>query len=372
MPVQRVIVIMAGGSGQRFWPLSRERHPKQLLCLADPRKTLLQQAVERATALVGLERVYVITARHLIAPVLEAGTGLAPEQVIGEPCKRNTGGCLVYAAAAVVARLGGAAPADVTMGVLTADQRIQDPEALHGTLGAAFEAAERHEALLTVGIQPSRPETGYGYIETGANAQPVVGAAGRCPVYPVLRFHEKPDARTAQQYVSQGGFYWNSGMFFWRLKVFLDELAHASPPHARAYHGILAALRLGDQAGADAAFARLPDKSIDYALLEGARHVLVARGRFAWDDLGSWDALERSFPTDARGNVAVGDPILIDAQGSVVVKGPGAAEVAVAVLGVKNLVVVVSEDGVLVVPKDQAQRVKEVVEELRRRGAPQV
>jgi mannose-1-phosphate guanylyltransferase len=369
--MQRVIVIMAGGAGQRFWPLSRERHPKQLLRLADPQRSLIEQAVDRAAALVGLEHVFVVTGRHLVAPILAAGTGLRPDQVIGEPCKRNTAGCLVYAAAVVLTQL--ALPAEaITMGVLTADQRIQDPEIFHGTIAAALAAAERHEALVTVGIQPSRPETGYGYIETGANALPVAGAAGRFPVYPVLRFHEKPDAETAGRYVAQDGFYWNSGMFFWRLNVFLAELTHANPLFARACHDLEGALRRGDQSAADEIFARLPDKSIDYALLEGARHVLVARGRFAWDDLGAWDALERSLAADGRGNVLVGDPVVIDSQNSIVVNGPGAPRMAVAVLGVRDLVVVVSEDGVLVVPKSQAQRVKEVVEELRRRQATQL
>jgi mannose-1-phosphate guanylyltransferase len=369
--MHRVIVIMAGGAGQRFWPLSREHHPKQLLPLADPHRSLLAQAVDRGAALVGLERVYIVTGRHLVEPIIEAGTGVPADQVLGEPCKRNTAGCLVYAAAVILNRLG-LPPEAVTVGVLTADQRIQDAEAFQGTLAAAFEAAERHAALVTIGIQPSRPETGYGYIETGTNAQPVAGAAGRFPVYPVLRFHEKPDAATARRYVTQGGFYWNSGMFFWALKVFLDELQHANPLYARAIHDLAAALGRGDGAGADAIFARLPDRSIDYALMEGARRVLVALGRFAWDDLGSWDALERSLPVDGRGNVLGGDPVAIDAQNSVVINGPGSQRMAVAVLGVRDLVVVVSEDGVLVVPKSQAQRVKEVVEELRRRGATQV
>jgi mannose-1-phosphate guanylyltransferase len=368
--VQRVVVIMAGGAGQRFWPLSKEHHPKQLLRLADPRRSLLEQAVERGAAMVGRDRVFVVTARHLVEPVLQAGTGLEPQQVLGEPCKRNTGGCLIYAAAVVLARLG-LPPEEVTMGVLTADQRIQEQDAFHGTLTAAFDAAEKHAAIVTVGIQPSRPETGYGYIETGTNTQPIAGAAGRFPVYPVLRFHEKPDAETAQHYVAQGGFYWNSGMFFWNLGVFLNEFQHANPLYSKIFHELSVALAQGDTAAADAAFARLPDRSIDYALLEGARKVLVALGRFAWDDLGSWDALERSLPADGRGNVLSGDPVVIDTQNSIIYNGPGNQRMAVAVLGVRDLVVVVSEDGVLVVPKSQAQRVKEVVEELRRRGAPQ-
>ena len=369
--VERVIVIMAGGAGQRFWPLSREHHPKQLLRLADPERSLLEQAVDRAAALVARERIFVVTGRHLVDPIRQARTGLAPEHVIGEPCKRNTAGCLVYATADILAQLD-QEPDTLTMGVLTADQRVQDIEVFLGTANAAFSAAEGNDALVTIGIQPSRPETGYGYIETDTLAGPIHGASLHYPVYPVLRFHEKPDAETAGRYVARDGFYWNSGMFFWRVSVFLDELGHTDPAHVRTLHAIHRALRRGDQRTADAEFATLPDRSIDYALLEGARRVLVTLGRFAWDDVGSWDALARSLPSDAHGNVSMGDPVIIDSRESIVINGPGAGRMAVAVLGVRDLVVVVSEDGVVVVPKDQAQRVREVVQELHRRGATQV
>ncbi len=364
--MERVIVIMAGGSGQRFWPLSRERRPKQLLRLADPDRSMLEQAIDRAAGLVGPERVFVVTGRHLVEPIRAAGTVLSPAQILGEPCRRNTAGCLVYAAAAIQTALGAAAD-DIVLGILTADHRILDPAAFQATLATAMGAAEAQDALVTIGIEPTRPETGYGYIEAGA---PV--AAGGPGVLAVRRFHEKPNAEAAARYLAQGGFYWNSGMFFWRLSVFLDEFTHAAPPYAHACRVMAAALACGDQAAADAAFAALPDRSIDYALMEKARRVLVVPGRFAWDDIGAWDALERSLPADDRGNVAVGAPVLVDCDGCIVVNGPGAAGMAVAVVGVRDLVVVASPDGVLVVPKAQAQRVKEAVEALRQRGSTQL
>ncbi|MBN2449636.1 MAG: mannose-1-phosphate guanylyltransferase [Lentisphaeria bacterium] len=362
---------MAGGSGQRFWPLSRTSRPKQLLNLASPDRSLLAQAVDRATALVDPRDVTIATARHLVEPIREASLGIPPENVIGEPCKRNTAGCLVYAAASILATTGAAAE-DILMGILTADHRIIDEAAFQGTVSAAFEAAAGHPALVTVGIQPTRPETGYGYIETGDRAEPIQGAGTGFPIFRVLRFHEKPDAESAAQYCERGGFYWNSGMFFWRLSSFLGEFEHAEPQFGRACLRLADALRAGDNETADRVFQALPDRSIDYALMENARHVLMARGRFRWDDVGAWDALERSLPRDSHGNVQVGDPVLLDAANCVVVNAPGADAMAVGVIGVRDLIVVVSRDGVLVVPKDQAQRVRDVVEELGRRGAPQV
>lgn len=369
--MHRVIVIMAGGAGQRFWPLSRTAHPKQLLRLASPDRSLLEQAVKRAADLVPAGNVYIVTGRHLVEPIQDADTGIPAENVIGEPCKRNTAGCLVYAAAFILARLDMDA-GHVVMGVLTADHRIFDEQAFASTVRAAFDAAEHHDALVTVGIQPTRPETGYGYIETGAKAEPVSGVAGKCPVYPVLCFHEKPDAQTAEKYMLADGYYWNSGMFFWRLDAFVREFDHVNPAFARTCRQLTEALQAGEDDEASALFAALPDKSIDYALMEDARHVLVARGRFRWDDLGAWDSLERSLPADAWENVVVGDPVVVDSQNCIVYNAPGAERMAVGVVGLRDMVVVVSEDAVLVVPKDQAQRVKAVVEALRQRGASQI
>ena len=189
---------------------------------------------------------------------------------------------------------------------------------------------------------------------------------------PVVRFREKPDLEAARAYVASGHFFWNSGMFFWTLDAFMEELGTATPAHAEAVGGMRAALAAGDAARAEALFAGLSDISIDYALMEKARRVLVVRAEFPWDDVGSLDALARNLPADAGGNVALGDPILIDAKDNIVYNEPGAEEMAVAVVGVEGLAVVVTRDGVLVIPKERAQDVKQVVGELKRSGASQL
>ncbi|HRU07267.1 MAG TPA: mannose-1-phosphate guanylyltransferase [Candidatus Brocadiia bacterium] len=357
----RFAVIMAGGAGERFWPLSRQDRPKQLLRLADPNQTLLEQAVRRVAPLIPAERVFVVTGRALREPIRKAGLPLPPENVVAEPCKRNTAGCLVYAAAWALARLGGEADG-LTMAVLTADHRIGGDERFARTVGAALEAAEREEALVTIGVRPSRPETGYGYIE----------AEGEGAVRPVKRFLEKPDAERAREFAASGRHFWNSGMFFWRVGVFLRELGRARPAHAEAARRMAEALKRGDEAGAAAIFERLEDISIDYALMEKARRVLMARADFEWDDVGAWDALERAMPLDKAGNAAVGGPALVDCRGCVVCNAAGPEKMAVAALGVEGLVVVVCEDAVLVAPKARAQEVKKVVALLKERGARQV
>jgi mannose-1-phosphate guanylyltransferase len=365
---------MAGGAGERFWPLSRRDRPKQLLRLARLDQSMLEEAVERVAPLIGRERVLVATARHLVEPIRRAMPALPAENVIGEPCKRNTAGCLAWAAAVARSRFAGEGR-PVSMAVLTADHQIGQPERFRATVNAALTAAEQKGALVTIGDVPTRPETGYGYIEIpeGAAAIAIDGAATDAPpVYPVARFREKPNAEAARAFVASGRFYWNSGMFFWTLDAFLGELATAAPAHGQAAREMGEALAIGDAARAEAIFATLEDVSIDYALMEKAKNVLVVRADFPWDDVGALDALARNLPADAAGNVAVGDPVLVDARDCIVYNEPGAAAMAVGVAGVKGLAVVVTRDGVLVLPRDRAQDVKKVVAELKARGATQL
>lgn len=364
----RVAVIMAGGSGERFWPLSRRLMPKQLLKLADPDRTLLQEAVDRIAPVIPLGRVFVATARHLQQAVRRAGLGIPDENVLAEPCKRNTAGCLAYAAGQLLHRFGGDG-SGLVMATVTADHAIGDPDAFGATAEAAMAAAEAEDALVTIGIQPTRPETGYGYIEVPEGAAPAAGSAATRPVYPVAQFREKPDAATAQQFIESGRFFWNSGMFFWRMSTFLAELDRAAPAFSRTAREIADALTRDDAEAADRVFEALENVSIDYALMERSRNVLVARGDFPWDDVGAWSALDRSLPHDASGNVTAGEPVLIDTTGSIVYNAAGDDRMAVAVLGCRDVVVVACEDGVLVMPKDRAQDAKQVVAELRARGS---
>jgi mannose-1-phosphate guanylyltransferase len=358
--MERYGIIMAGGSGTRFWPVSRQRRPKQLLRLSRADKTMLQEAVDRIAPLIPPENVYVATALHLVDPIRAARTGIPDANVIGEPCKRNTAGCLAFAAAHLLARTGGDG-ADAAMAVLTADHLIGEAAVFRDDVTTALETAESGEALVTIGIPPSRPEAGYGHIEV-PEAPPAGGVAA------VLRFHEKPDRATAEQYTASGRFFWNSGMFFWRVSAFLGELDGATPAHSNAARAIAKALQAGDSNAVQSTFEALEDISIDYALMEKGKNVRMVRARFPWDDVGAWDALERALPRDGKGNVSVGDPILIDARDNIVYNEPGAADMAVAVIGVEGLVVVASPDGVLVVPKGRAQDVKKAVEALKAGG----
>lgn len=367
--IQRVAVILAGGSGERFWPLSRKDRPKQLLTLTSETHSMLEEAVLRIAPLISAEHVYIITGEHLVNPIRNAGTGVPAGNVLAEPCKRNTSGALAYAAAALLAKYGGEGEA-ISMAVTTADHHIGEPALFCKTVDAALNAAERNEVLATLGVVPTRPETGYGYIQvaTGAANAPTEDIS----VWPVTAFHEKPSRERAEQFIAQGNFFWNSGMFFWRLSTFLAELDAARPVLAQAVRAMRDAMVAGDPTGVRKTFEALDDISIDYALMEKARHVVMARADFPWDDVGAWPALDRSHAKDDRGNVLLGSPVVVESNNCIVYNEPGPGEMAVSVVGADNLVVVVTRDAVLVVPKDRAQDVRLAVQELRKRNAAQL
>lgn len=343
---RRVAVIMAGGAGERFWPVSTPAVPKQFLRLAEPSRSLIAQAAERAARLVGAERAYVATGAGLVAQSREQCPGLPAENFIAEPARRNTAGCLALAAATLIAADPDGWP-NTSMAVLTADHRIEPYDAFATTIGQCFEAAEATGGLVTVGIRPDRPETGFGYIESGPDDEGWTRVA---------RFTEKPDGATARAFLERGGYFWNSGMFVWTLAGFMAELDQASPEVAEGCRSVAAALARGDKPAAEAAFLALPSISIDYALMERARRVYVVPAQFEWDDLGSWDALSRSLAPDAEGNVAVGSARLVDSSGIVAYDATGSTEVCV--LGCSDLVVAVADGRVLVAHKSRAQEVK--------------
>jgi mannose-1-phosphate guanylyltransferase len=367
----RLGVIMAGGSGERFWPLSRYRRPKQLLKLASEDKTLLEEAVDRLLPMIPPERLFIATGEHLRESICEAGLLVPPENILAEPCKRNTAGCLAYVAAHCLHRFGARA-VDTSLAITTADHRIGTPETFRQTVEVALKAVEEEPVLAIIGIQPTRADTGYGYIEIAPDAPRWGESIKALPVYRVERFREKPNRAMAEEFLGTGRFFWNSGMFFWRLSTFLMELERVRPGMTLAIREMAAALDRGDGASVRDVFKGLEDISIDYALMEHARHVVMARGDFPWDDIGSWDALGRVLGPDERGNIVVGDAVIIESKDCVVYNERGAERVAVGVLGVDGLVVVVAEDGVLVIPKERSQDVRQIVAELRERGAPQI
>lgn len=342
------VVIMAGGSGERFWPLSRTTHPKQLLPLLSADVSMLEQAVRRVSPLIPRERILVVTSDVLQEPIRRAMPDLPAENVIAEPAKRNTAPCLALAAVTISDRAQG----DPIMAVLTADHFIGDEAAFRENVATAIDVARRQDVLVTMGITPTRPETGYGYIEVGD------GSAARH----VLSFREKPDAATALGYLQSGRYLWNSGMFFWRVSVLHAALREFEPE--------IGTWMMQPSDGVDT-FVTLPSISIDYAVMERATNVVVVPASFPWDDVGSWDALLRMRPTDEHGTVTQGSCITIDTSESVVVNTRTDGHV-VATVGLAHHVVVVTDDATLVCPTTHAQDVKKVVVALREQGRDDV
>jgi len=343
---RRVAVIMAGGSGERFWPVSTRLKPKQFLKLASPTQTLLEQAVERAASSTSYGETYIATGRHLADLSFETCPNIPPENILAEPAKRNTTGCLVWVAANLIAKFPDTWPT-TTLAILTADQLITPPKAFESTLERAMNAAEEHGAIVTIGIRPDRPETGFGYIECGSPSSGVLE---------VKQFREKPDVATAEEFISAGNFLWNSGMFFYTLPTFMSEMALAQPAIAEAIRSIAGHLAQKELAEADAVFESLPNISIDFALMEKSKRVLVTEADFKWDDLGAWDSVARSYAADENSNVTLGSTNLIESKENVVYNETNSHEVCL--LGIEGLAVVVTGDKILVIPKDRAQEVK--------------
>lgn len=345
-------VILAGGRGERFWPLSRTQRPKQLLSLVGD-ATLLAQAVDRLEGLIPPERVYVITNQDLVEASRAAAPQLPPENIIGEPVGRDTA-----AAAALGAALVKAKDPDASFCILTADHVIGDLDIYRNTLKQSLLLAQQRDVLITIGIQPTEASTGYGYIE----AADVDAEIEAVTFLRAIRFVEKPDAETAQTYLESGRFCWNSGMFIWSVRAIENALERHRPPLKSLIDDLTPVAHTS--AFSDAlrdAYADLEKISIDYALMEKADNILMVRGTFAWDDVGAWPALENHFASDAEGNVSIGDSETVDANQNIVYsKGR-----LTALIGVSDLIVVQADDATLICPRDRAQDVKKLVEKLK-------
>ncbi len=327
---------------------------------------MLAEAVDRLLPLVPRERVYIITSRGLLAPIQAAGLNLPAENAIGEPCKRNTTGALAYITAHILARNPQLSPEQVALAIVTADHRIGAPEVFLSMIDTALNASAQHNALVTCGITPDAPETGFGYIQADA---PLDTHPGTCRV---KAFHEKPNREKAEDFLADGNYFWNSGMFFWTAAAFLNELTAVRPDLANTTLAMRDALAAGDTPGADAHFAALQDISIDYALMEKAKNVLMVKGTFPWADVGSWSSIESTLEKDPQQNAVRGNAVLHNCEGCIIYNEATPNGITVGVTGLTDIVVVVTPDAVLVVPKDQAQDVRHIVAELKKRGAPQV
>lgn len=352
MAAQRFAVVMAGGSGTRFWPASRAARPKQFLPLAGGTETLLQATVRRAAAVVGLEHVVIVGAERHAALIAEQLPALPPDNVLLEPLGRNTAPCLAWASAWVRRR-----DPRAVIAALPADAHVADEQGFREALVLALTAAETG-SIATIGIRPTRPETGYGYLELG---EPVAPGVQR-----VQRFVEKPDRPRAEEFVAGGQHLWNCGMFCFGAGVLLEVMARHIPELARfVERSDEAAARGQEQALVTESYASLPSISIDYGVMERTDGIVVVPASFGWDDVGSWAAAFELAAKDEQGNAGPGERLAIDASGCYVQARDGKLVVLV---GLQDVVVVDTDDALLVMPRDRAQDVSKVVAALKKQA----
>jgi mannose-1-phosphate guanylyltransferase len=345
-------LILAGGSGERFWPLSRRARPKQLLKLVSD-KTLLEETIDRLAGLVPDERILVLTNVDQEAAVRKLLPDLPPENILAEPAKRDTAAAVALATAWVAAHDHRA-----TMMVLPADHVINDRAAFQKTMQTATRAAEETGALVTIGIKPTWACPGFGYIEQGAPA-PLKGGSTPNDVFRVVRFREKPNSELADSFLRRDNFRWNAGMFVWSVPTVLTEFNRHAPELADFISQILATGNW--EQALSSRFAGLPVISFDYAILEKADRVLMVEASFDWDDVGGWRAVASYLPTDENSNAANCDLTALHASNNIVFSENPAK---IALLGVHNLIVIRTDDAILVCSRHDAEKIKNLVGKL--------
>lgn len=352
-------VILAGGSGTRFWPASRRLQPKQLLPIAPgSTRSLIAETVRRLEPLCAREAILVATGSHLLDATRAALPQLPDSSFLGEPLARNTAACIGWATSIIQRR----SPDAVVM-VLPSDQHIANELAFRQTLERAVDSA-RSGAITTIGIEPTRPETGYGYIEAGDAVAPGVER--------VVRFVEKPDRARAEQYLASGRYLWNSGMFFFRASGMRAAIERHMPALATGLRALDAASRGSAEhelAETARVFSELPSVSIDYGVMEKESELRVVRGNFGWSDLGSWQSAWELSPKDQAGNAGSPGAVFVDARNNLVSDSrKNAAEQTIALLGLEDVCVIATDDALLVMPKNRSEDVRLVVEALKERG----
>jgi mannose-1-phosphate guanylyltransferase len=351
-------IVMAGGSGTRFWPASRAALPKQLLPLAGA-KTLLEDTVERLDGLVPPERVMIVTAQRLLPAVRAQLPAVPLSGLVGEPCKRDTAPC-VGLAALLVARHD----PDATMAVMPSDHVIKPSKTFCAAIRQAAALVEESPGrLVTFGIKPTYPAESFGYIQQG---EPLPSPQGAAAVHRVARFREKPPADVAREYLAAGNFLWNAGIFVWKAKTILAALAERQPECLAHLNTIAAAWDTPDREAVFAReFAAIKGISIDYAVLEHATDVAVIEAPFEWDDLGGWSAVARQRGADAEGNTVVGRHLGIETVRTIVA---GSEDHLVVTMGLEDMLVVHTPDATLVADRTHEEAVRRVVAELEKRG----
>jgi mannose-1-phosphate guanylyltransferase len=346
-------VILAGGVGARFWPLSRRRRPKQFLPIAGP-KSMIEETVERLRPVLPNSRILTISGAAQAKTIRRLVPGLPERNVLVEPAGRNTAASLILATAVIYLRDPGA-----VVFALPADHLIADDELFLKKLGAAAQAAFQGDVIVTFGIPPSYPSTGFGYIQFAGRGRRRVGGED---FYPVLRFKEKPGLEQAREFIEQGRHFWNSGMFIWRADVFAQKLETCAPDFYPFWLRTVRALKRRDRSELAAVFREIPATSIDYALMERADGVLMNKGNFGWSDVGSWVALAGIWPTGEGGHAVRGDAVFVDSRDCLVYS----LNKLTAVVGLKDVIVVDTPDALLVCHKGADQSVKKVIDLLKK------
>lgn len=346
----RYAVIMAGGRGERFWPKSRLKTPKHLLPIVGD-KPMLQQTIERLEGVISQDNIFVITSEHQQDGVKECCPGLKVENIISEPVGRDTAAVVGLATILVKQR-----DSTGVFVMLPADQVIHDVETFQKTLTMSFDLAASEEVLVTLGIKPTTPATGYGYIKKGAPHTQLNGES----IYHVDAFVEKPDLATAQQYLDSGEYFWNAGMFVWGVATIEQQFKEKTPDLYKSLQEIELRCLEGEALSTVLAevYPSIQKISIDYAIMEKASNVLTVESLFDWDDVGAWPALERHMDPDASGNIIQGDVTFEESEDNIIIGEKGHLT---ALIGVKDLIVVQTGDVTLICPKGRDQEIKQLV-----------
>lgn len=351
--MKKTALIMAGGRGERFWPKSRKNLPKQFLSLTDDGKTMIQLTVERILPLVDMQDIYIATNRDYKKLVREQLPEIPEENILCEPVGRNTAPCIGLGAVHISRKYD-----DAVMLVLPSDHLIKYNTIFLNTLSDAAEVAEQGENLVTLGITPDYPETGYGYIKFNPN-QTMKRA------FAVDRFVEKPDLETAKEYLATEQYLWNSGMFIWKVSTILHNMEKYLPETYAGLQRIQNAIATEDERSVlEQEFEAFHSESIDYGIMEKAQNIYILSGSFGWDDVGSWLAVERIRQSNEFGNVITGNAVTVDTKNTII-EGD---KKLIATVGIEDLIIVDTEDALLICEKDSAGNIKKVLENLQSHG----
>lgn len=362
--MKRVAIIMAGGVGERFWPLSRINRPKQLLYLSSLSRNMLQEAIDRINGFIAVDDIYIITSKVLQNPIRDALPELPPQNIIAEPYKRNTAPCLALASSILLSKYGYDNAKNIVVSVLTADQVIEPKDLFLQSLDKLNNYCAINDTIATIGIIPKRPETGFGYIEFDKDLKDDTILKG-------LKFHEKPDYEKALSYLQQGNFLWNSGMFFYRLDYFNNEMRKYLPEigikiddMAEMYINKTDYIFNGSNPDIDDIFERFPDISIDNGIMEKTSNVSVMKSIFNWDDLGTWDSLFRVRLPDENGNIIEGNVEIDNVINSLIINKASKRFISTSI-GLDGVAIINTDDSLLVTPINNSQNVKNIVKILR-------